>query len=242
MAGHPLVMRFYWQAGQALAPDSSTIHLLLGATGVSTTLQLPHDMPPDRPIHTYAELSLPAELASGVYDIVMSGTKGDPTELVLGQIEIANRDRLFEAPPMAIALDATFGEEVTLLGVDASPQISAIPGQPVTFTLYWQAQRTPTKDLIRFVHLLTEDGLLQAQYDSRLCAGDCPAASWIEGEVFQDTISLRLPDDTTNAPLRLVVGWYDMATLTRLAASSETGERLRDDVFELPVSVEVVPG
>ena len=73
------------------------------------------------------------------------------------------------------------------------PTIPVVAGQPITVTLAWRALSTPSRDLVRFLHVLGPDGRPVAQEDSQPCAGACPAPSWLPGEVLVDQARLDDP-------------------------------------------------
>jgi len=239
--GQQLALRLFWQA-QSPLPITQTVAVSLGNTGVSTLLSLPSDLPVGSAFHTYVDLDLPAGMAAGTYDLLLASQDGSPS-LVLGQVVVAGRPHLFQAPPPRLPLSATFGDAVALLGADLEEDLQAAPGQAVTFGLVWQALGTPNLDLVRFVHLLGADGRPLAQQDSVPCRATCPALSWLRDEILVDEAELLLPADLAAGSYRLAIGWYDASTpWKRLSAVDAEGQPLQDDLFLLPVTVVVAPG
>ena len=228
----------YWQAGQ-LFTQEQTFVISLGGTPVTTTLRLSPDMPVGYPLHTYADLRLPPDVEPGVYPLVLSrpGDEGQP--VTLGEVEVSGRPRRFDVPALDLPVRATFGDQVTLLGTNLAPVLEVASGQAITVTLAWQAQATPSQDLVRFVHLLNAEGRPVAQQDSRPCGGDCPASSWLPGEILLEAVQLQTPADLLPGSYRLGVGWYDAATVQRLAAVDATGLPTPDNLLVLPVDVQV---
>ena len=238
--GSPLTLRLYWQASQPLSQEQ-VFAVSLGGAPVTATLRLPPDMPVGHPLHTYADLRLPPDVKSGVYPLLLSrpGDEGQPVPL--GEVEVSGRPRRFDVPALDLPVHATFGDQVTLLGTNTAPLLEVASGQMITVTLAWQAQATPSQDLVRFVHLLNAEGLPVAQQDSRPCDGECPASSWLPGEVLLEEVQLQTPADLQPGSYRLAVGWYDAATLQRLTALDESGQPMADNLLILPIDVQVKP-
>lgn len=231
--GQTLTLRLLWQIAQPLLA-AQPFTVTLGSPGVAVAVTLPADTPVGQPVHTFADLKLPPDLATGVYDLALAAP-GDPAPVTLGQIAVAGRPHVFEAPPLALPLEAQFGDAVALLGADVAGDLAVTPGQPLTFTLAWQALAAPQANLVRFVHLLGPDGRLVAQQDTVPCQGACPASSWLPGEILLDPVELALPADLPAGSYTLAVGWYDAAApAQRLAAKDGQGQPLADDVLLFP--------
>jgi 4-amino-4-deoxy-L-arabinose transferase-like glycosyltransferase len=229
--GQTLTLRLLWQIEQPLAA-AQPFTVALDDAEVSTVVVLPAGTPVGHAVHTFADLALPPDLATGVHDLTLRGPDGAAT--LLGQIAVAGRPHRFEAPALGLPLEAQFGEVVALLGADVSDELTAAPGQPLAFDLVWQAQATPRADLVRFVHLLGPDGQLVAQQDTTPCQGGCPSSSWLPGEILVDRVELALPADLPPGSYTLAVGWYDAAApAQRLAAVDAAGQPLADNVLLL---------
>ncbi len=238
--GSPLTLRLYWQAGQSL-PRDQVFTVSLGGTPVTATLRLPPDMPVGHPLHTYADLRLPPDVEPGVYALLL-GWPGDGGQPVpLGEVEVSGRPRRFDVPPLLNPIQATFGDQVTLLGTDTELPVEAVPSQTITITLAWQALITLNQDLVRFIHLLGPEGLPVAQQDGPPCGGECPASSWLPGEVFLEDVRLQVPAGLPPGSYRLAAGWYDAVTLQRLTALDENGQPMADNLLILPIDVQVKP-
>lgn len=238
--GQTLTLRLLWRIEHPLTA-AQPFTVSLGSTGAAAAAVLPADTPVGQVVHTFADLKLPADLATGSYDLALSAAEGGPA-VTLGQVAVAGRPHLFEAPPLALPLEAQFGDAVALLGADSSGELAVQAGQPLTFTLAWQALGTPQANLVRFVHLLGSDGQLVAQQDSVPCQGACPAPSWLAGEILLDPVELALPADLAAGRYTLAVGWYDAAApAQRLAAFDGQGQALADNVLLLPELVLTQP-
>jgi hypothetical protein len=238
--GQTLPLRLYWQTGQPLlAAQPFTVSL--GGPGVAAVVTLPVDTPVGQTVHTFADLKLPPDLATGVVDLTLAAPHS-AAPIALGQIAVAGRPHVFDAPPLALPLDAQFGGAVALLGADVAGNLAATPGEPVRLTLVWQAITTPQANLVRFVHLLGPDGQLVAQQDTVPCQGACPAPSWLPGEVLLDPVALALPADLPAGDYALAVGWYDAAApAQRLPISTTQGQALAEDLFVLPGVIVIAP-
>ncbi len=238
--GQALTLRLLWEV-ESPPSVTETYTISLGTTGVSATTRLPPDLPAGQVVHTYVDLDLPPEVATGIYDLLLTSQEGSPP-LQLGEVTVAGRPHLYQAPPLGMPLYARFGNAVTLLGADIRGDLAAAPGQPLAITLVWQVLGTPEQELVRFVHLLGTDGHIVAQEDTVPCTASCPAPSWLPGEILVDEARLSLPSDLPSGSYTLAVGWYDPATpLQRLPASDRDEQPLPNDAVVLPVRVVVGP-
>lgn len=238
--GSPLALRLYWQTEQSLPGDQEFI-ISVSETNITTTVQLPAHMPVGHPVHTYVDLRLPPDIGSGVHTLWLRPSGAESQPVVLGPVEVSGRPRQFDVPVLESPVHASFGQQVALLGTNTPSPLLTAPGLTVTVTLAWQPLITPSQDLVRFVHLLGPDGLPVAQQDGRPCAGACPASSWLPGEVLSEEVQLSIPANLPTGTYRLAVGWYDAATLQRLAAVDETDQALPDNLLVLPINVAVKP-
>ena len=245
-----LPITLYWRATQTLDDDYLVALQLVDSQGVVVSEQIRrpgNDAYPTtewragETIQNWHDLPLPPDIPHGEYPLVVRLLAGgrEVGRLPLAQVTVQGRARQFTLPPLSLPVNATFDETVQLLGVDAPAVISSAPGDTLTMTLGWQVQRTPATALVRFVHLLGEGGAPVAQQDTIPCNGECPAVSWLAGEVLIDPVALALPAGLAPGDYRLVVGWYDPATFARPAAVDGRGGRLADDVVMLPLTVTV---
>ncbi|MEA3336417.1 MAG: hypothetical protein U9R25_10940 [Chloroflexota bacterium] len=129
----------------------------------------------------------------------------------------------YAAPPMMrskpagiTAVDATFGDQIRLAGYHLENQ-EARPGEELHLTLYWQAMQSLPADYSVFVHLVDENGILQAQQDSYPGEGALATSDWPLGVLIPDQHVVRIPE-TAPAPHRLKVnvGLYDYDSNERL--------------------------
>jgi hypothetical protein len=113
----------------------------------------------------------------------------------------------------------------------AIPRVQAMPGLPLL--LAWQPARPPHADYVALVHLIAPDGTLAKQYDRAPLQGVAPTTMWREGDILLDAYQLDIPPDLPPGEYRLLIGLYDLPTLTRLpveidhAAAGDTIEVAR---------------
>jgi hypothetical protein len=131
-------------------------------------------------------------------------------------------ERLFIPPIVDDTLDATFGNEVKLLGYDLSLKSDNTRG----LTLVWQAIQVPSTDYTVFVHVLDQDGTCCIwQQDAIPQQSQYPTSRWLSGEVVEDSYELILPPDLAPGEYPVEVGLY----------IAETGQRL---LVEVPGELE----
>ena len=224
MTGASWGLSLWWLATEPLPPLSTVLELVDG-TGERITLlegQPVHDtvpfvdwQPPQFVIDHRAIL-IPLDLQVGDYRLRLrlAEINGEDIALVdLGPLAIEKTDRLFIAPPLENKLDATFGNEITLLGYEISP----IDDGVYKLQLAWQAVREPSANYTVFVHVLDQDGACCIwQQDSMPQQNQHPTSRWLPGEVVVDTYEITLPAD-------LPAGEYPVESGLYIA---ETGQRL----------------
>jgi hypothetical protein len=90
------------------------------------------------------------------------------------------------------------------------------PGDSLTVRLNWRATRFIHRDYTVFVHLVGPDGTLLAQTDGQPRGGFIPTSYWPPRQQVADEHTLTIPTDAPPGDYRLLVGWYDLATMQRL--------------------------
>ncbi len=111
---------------------------------------------------------------------------------------------------------ADFGDRMALQGYDLSSE-TALPGQQLVVTLYWQALAPMAVDYTVYVHLVAADGQLVAQHDGQpWWEVPIPTSSWTPGETLRDAHPLDLPAELPPGTYRLEVGVYYWQTMERL--------------------------
>lgn len=134
-------------------------------------------------------------------------------------------DRL---PPEAVRATAEFEEGLRLLGHSTTPQLVA--GRPFCVTLFWQAEGPVTRAYTVFVHLVAEDGFIQAQSDSPPVFGYLPTDTWQPGAIVADLHCLVAPTGLPTGEYVLRTGLYGSGSGQRLALRQPPSV---DDAFEV---------
>lgn len=119
-----------------------------------------------------------------------------------------------ELPKTSVIQPAQFDPGITILGYEA-PAVSE-PGRPLCVTLYWQTETESSVDYTVFMHLVAEDGFVQAQSDSQPVFGYHPTSAWQAGDVVVDLHCLVAPAGLAEGVYTLRTGLY----------SAKSGERV----------------
>ena len=169
--------------------------------------------------------------AAGAAELVV---RVNGQQLAAAPLTITGAAAQMEPPPVAVAVEATFGEAIRLVGFDPPPA-TLDATRPVTVTLHWQALsgEIPTGYTV-FVHLLADDGRLIAQHDGPPAGGARSTNEWLAGEYISDTHELLWRETAASGPARLAVGLYDPLTGARLPTAN-------GDLFLLPGTLTVAP-
>lgn len=168
----------------------------------------------------------------------------DPLELVLdldgravpvGEVSVARDALLWEVPEGARPACARLGDVAELAGYEWTP----VTGQPDAWQviLYWRAMpgAPAAVSYTVFTHLLSPEGVWLAQHDGLPDDGGQPTTIWLPGQIVADRHELLL-DAPYSGPVRLLVGMYDLATMTRLLARDCQGQPLPEDAIALDAS------
>lgn len=147
---------------------------------------------------------IPGDTYSMTLGLVDSATGKQLGESIdLGQLDVQAMKRVFEAPEVETKSNATFGDDLRLLGYDLHQE-----NDQVRITLHWQALQRMDEAYKFFVHLVdpaTER--LAAQADVMPYGWTYPTSWWEAGEVVSDEISLPLTD-VPSGIYRLYIGVY----------------------------------
>ncbi len=141
------------------------------------------------------------------------------------------------APVPGHVVGARLGDSIELLGYSLEPDMLSA-GQPITLTLFWQADEPPAQDYTVFAHVLgppnpASDGPVWAGHDSQPDGGHYPTSVWQPGETILDVHRLTLPPDAPAGDYQIEVGLYLLESLERLPASGPGGERWPGDAVIL---------
>jgi len=142
----------------------------------------------------------------------------------------------YVAEPAQTRLLADFGEQIALIGYDTSAN-SARPGDTVTVTLYWQAQRPLDINYQSFLHVIGPDGTLAAQSD-HLNPGEFPTRRWPTDKYVRDVHTFTLPPDLPPGEYAIKTGLWVQAEGWRLPLLDAAGQQVGDTavLFSLPVA------
>lgn len=235
--GGPIVAVLYWQMAAPVAADYvSSVHLLgrdfasvgqidrYPASGAIPTSgwaagEIYRDV-----YHVYvgetAVSPSQLRLAVGLYDtdaaqpLPATSLDGQPINPVL----VGAAARLAPGGPMpepAVRLDVPFAEGVTLAGYMWEGE-TAVAGQPIPLTLYWQANEPPTQDYTIFVHLLDGERNWIAGADAPPVDNFFPTSLWRAGDWADDRRLLLIPADLAPGQYPVLLGLYDPESGARL--------------------------
>jgi hypothetical protein len=114
-------------------------------------------------------------------------------------------------------LDVAFdnNEPMELSGFSLS-STSALPGESIELTLFWQSGGPASRPYTVFNHLIDKNGQLIAQQDNWPVSGSWPPTCWQAGDVIIDQYILTFPADSPTGRYRLFIGLYDAANGARL--------------------------
>ncbi len=140
-----------------------------------------------------------------------------------------------DPPAVQHPCDVQYAHGVRLLGYDivalndgTEGPLPVESGQRVRVTLYWQATRVITDELLVFVHVLAPraDGHRLGQDDAPPVRGCYPATAWRPGEIVADAHDVRVLPGAPPGAYRLRVGWEtpDGRALDVTAGSDVVGE------------------
>jgi hypothetical protein len=136
-------------------------------------------------------------------------------------VSISARDRRFDPPSMAHQVEATFADQLKLLGYDVRQE-----GKSMQLVLTWQALGQIARDYKYFVHVWHE-GQVVAQADSMPGGYGYLTSWWAPHEVVSQTIPLDLGALAPGQYL-LTSGIYDPATGERLPVILNDGTQSPD--------------
>ena len=186
------------------------------------------------------EFTLPVDAAAGYLRVELGFYDGDAQALVTPTVAGTSTSRgefvpvgyvgvgLAGKQPALLETPPVLGEQIKLvgsrlqgqdLGDDGNaPQIEvdAASTPILPLLLAWQPLRPSDVEYVTLVHLIAPDGTLAKQYDRAPLQGVAPTTLWHEGDILLDAYDLEIPADLPSGDYRLLVGLYDLPTLTRL--------------------------
>jgi hypothetical protein len=139
------------------------------------------------------------------------------------------------AEPAQTPVYADFGEQIALLGFDASAT-QVQPGDRVYLTLYWKALQKLEINYQVFVHLSGPEGLV-AQSD-KINPGDFPTRRWPEDKYVRDEHQLQIPPDLPPGDYEVTAGLWVQGDGWRLPLLDDRGEQVGDRFKLMDLRVE----
>ena len=122
-------------------------------------------------------------------------------------------------PQPTLGLQATFGDQVLLRGVDLTPDRAH---HALYVSLYWQVLKPFGVDYKIFVHLRDEGNNTLANGDHLPYDNLVPTTIWPVGSTIKETIRLDLPATLGAGEYQLAVGMYEATSLARLPVQGDT--------------------
>ena len=210
--GPPLVMTATWHAREAGLKKTQLRWRMVTQAG-KTAFETLTDIAPHAgvgvllaPAFVTAEydLRIPTDIRPGTYRlelhlIAQAGhALGNPFSAA---IQITSRNRNFDLPPMQNNLDATFADQIKMVGYDLEHSNGTL-----TPVLHWQALGQIPADYKYFVHAWSKTEVV-AQADAMPDSYRYPTSWWAPHEVFSDTVTVYF-DASLPAEITLKVGLY----------------------------------
>ena len=96
---------------------------------------------------------------------------------------------------------------------------SFAPNQAIDLRLHWQVKEFIHDNYTTFIHVVGPDGTLVTQADRQPMSGFIPTSYWPPRQEIVDDYTVQLPPDAPLGEYKLLVGWYDLDTVTRLPMS-----------------------
>lgn len=175
---------------------------------------------PGETLRGWLSARVPPAYEPGLYELSLRlSPANDPAHeimiLPIGEFQVEGWSRNFDTPTPQRKIGAAYGEQATLVGVDAAAQTLS-PGDTLTARLYWQAEAEFTEDYKTFFQLVGPDGLLYGQVDQVPGAGAFPTSGWLPGEYITDDYQVSLAPNAPKGDYKIAIGLYN----------PDTGERL----------------
>lgn len=243
--GDRLDVTLVWQAGNP--PPATNWQMTLRAKATQGRADWPLSDPaglagPDYPatawqpgelLRGWVPARIPPALEPGVYELELALTApaASPVILPVGEFTVEGRPRQFNPPQPQFTINADFGGQATLVGLDAAAAHVA-PGATLTARLYWRVDQEFTEDYTAFIHLIGPDGRLAGQVDQTPGGGAFPTTGWLPGEYIADDYTLTVAPDAPAGQYQFEIGMYNPANGQRLPVTLPNGST--DDKILLP--------
>jgi hypothetical protein len=255
-AGEELTLVLYWRAREPLQTNYQSFAHLTHPTAVSwgqSDALNPGGLPTTRwPLDRYVQDphqvrvrpgTPPGEyrLEVGLYTmedgrrLPVLGPNGEPAgESVTLDVPVevvrSRRPPTVEELEMDRRIEATYDDQITLLGYTAPYTSTGVPGF-VQLTLFWQSERRHPEEFVITVAVVDEAGEPAAMASGAPATGRHPTSDWIRSEVVRDPYAFWLPADFD-------VGTYTVGVVVHRGVEPITPEGADAPFLEV-LSVEV---
>jgi len=174
---------------------------------------------------TQGQLRAAEEALARAASLVPGSEGGDPRYAgVAEQLRYAQEAARVagSVPPGAARMLLSFGV-ARLVGYEIDRH-TAVPGESVKVTLYWEPLSRITRNLVSYVHVIDRQAKLVAEASAVPGAGRFPTTSWQPGQLITDTYALTI-SPTVQAPLLASVeaGLFDPQKYQFIQAIDEAG-------------------
>ncbi|MBN1247406.1 MAG: DUF2723 domain-containing protein [Anaerolineae bacterium] len=235
----------WWCGPQALSLPDPQAHLLPveGGAPTATEAALQGDgaafgfCAEDLPLPVLRRYALTAPSQPGRYRLEFGvGTGNARCGWLHGETSACALAELTVVSPAGAGL-ASFNGGIVLVDahVDAS---EVLAGGPLLVDLTWRAQESLAQNYTVFVQVVGPDGQLYGQVDSWPVQGARPTTSWQAGDTIEDRYRFFVDGEAPPGDYRVIVGWYLLADMTRLAVVDSSGREIADywqiGAFALP--------
>jgi hypothetical protein len=198
-------------------------------------------------IRTYHSLSIPSNLALGIYDLrlYLERQNGELISVEGAKDISQNYIKLtqIEYPPLVQSEVLTPDQATSFQFLENNQPVAILNGydmsSPATtdstlhIGLVWHALTKPTGDYKVFVHLRDSANNIVVQMDNKPANWTYPTLLWEPGQYIYDQHSIELSDNVRRGNYYVYTGLYDAQTLQRLPIIDTLGHRLIDDEISL---------
>jgi hypothetical protein len=168
-------------------------------------------------------------LRRGVYTVTLGLAREEDDQpvgqrMAVGEVMVPAPERSFAAPSVDRRVEATFGDDLQLVGYDLEMDTNVL-----RLVLHWQALRRMELNYRFFTHLTdVKTGTLVAQVDVVPYNWTYPTTWWEAGEFVSDELLVSL-EGMPPGTYRLSVGVYDPDSGERLAITGQPSDLTVDE-------------
>ncbi len=182
------------------------------------------------------ELSLPGGLPSQPMHTVITAYDARRPSEALSTLDLPP-ENVRSTPrtpyyPLANDFGATMAIRGYRLNIAERGNTAALrAGNTLELTLDLQSLKWMGEDQTVFVHLLDSGGKLRAQHDELAGGKARPTSRWVSGEPVRQVFPIVIPANASPGTYHLEVGFYQLATLKRLALLDPYGKATGDSLI-----------